>query len=239
MRSVMLRLVALAIVAGLLGGAAPVVAGSASPEDAAREYLAGVAEADLARVTGSAAIDQAAQGVDFVAYVDRLRTWMPFQAPAPATDPFLTGLNRAQLTSQLLGQTRSLIYSLLTDAELDGSPIVADAAWAESFVDQLDLARLADLEVVDVRVPEPEQATSQRYLDILARQAAIWGADALEERVALVTFEGQHYLVGFMLLRYGDDWLVWQQGSPLSGTPVFGTAEPTTVEDFEDLTSAD
>ena len=188
---------------------------------------------------GSAAIDQVAHGFDFVAYVDRLKSWGPF-APAPATDPFLVELNRVQQESQLLGQTRTLIYSLLATEELDGTRIApVDAAWAEAFVDQVDLGRLDDLEVVDVRLPEPEYATSDRYLEVTAGRAAVQGADALEERVALVTFEGQHYLVGFTLLRYGDGWYVWSQSSPLARTTPMGPAEPTTVEDYEELTTAD
>jgi len=55
---------------------------------------------------------------------------------------------------------------------------------------------------------------------------AVQGADELTERVALVMLEGQGYLVGFTLLRYGDGWKVSSQSPPLAGTPSTGVATP-------------
>ena len=200
-------------------------AGFATPEEAVEAYVAAVAAADLEAVLATAAIEEVAQDTDFVGYVDRVRAWIPVNAPAPATHPFLVSLNRSQQTAQLLLQTRMFIYSLLTTADLSGRAIMADAAWAETFVDELDLDRLAGLEVTEIGLADEAQ-TSDRYRENADRQAAILGADELTDRVAIVTFEGARYRIGFMLLRHGDAWKVHAQFSPLAGTDPLGIAEP-------------
>ena len=48
--------------------------------------------------------------------------------------------------------------------------------------------------------------------------------------------KGQYYYVGFTLLRYGSDWKVSEQVANLANTNALGTAQPTTVEEFNRLT---
>lgn len=198
------------------------LAGFETPEAAVQAYLAGVKDADLGQVLASSAVTELAARVDFVAWVDRIRAWMPFQAPAPATDPFLVGLTQAQQTAQLLGQTRMLVYGLLTDADLEGAPVMADGAWAETFQAQLDLSRLAGLTVGAIAPSDPEHMASDRYKEAMAKQAVVWGADEITERVAAVALEGREALVGFTLIRYGDAWKVLSQSSPMANLPVTG-----------------
>ena len=212
----------------------------ATPEDAVREYLAGVAEANAERILGASAIDEAAMGFDFEGNVEALRAFLPFQSLAPSDHPFFVDANRAQQTYRILLAVQMLAYGLLAGLEIDGAAIApVDREWAGTFVSQLDPSRLADLEVVDVRFPNAEFEADERYLDNAAAQAARYGADELTERLALVSFEDGLYAVGFTLLRYGDDWKVISQVSPLAGTSAMGTATPTTVEDFEAGTSGE
>lgn len=225
----------MALATGLLAGAvlgAPVAAQDASPsgsspEGTVRIFLDGLRDRDLETLMRVSAANAMAEQVDFPAYVERLQAWIPFQAPAPATDPLLIDLNRAQVLTQQLGQTRMLIYGLLTDVALDGLPVTpADAAWAEDFMRQLDLDRLAGLEVGDIVPPDPELMAGERYRDVMARQAAIHGADEMTERVATVSLDGRDWLVGFTLMRYGDVWLISSQTSAIAGLPVTGAPMP-------------
>jgi hypothetical protein len=228
------RLLSMALSIGLLtglAGAVPAAAADATPsaafgtpEDAVTAYLQGVADANIAEVLASVAIDELAAGLDFPAYIDWLQAWVPFIAPMPATDPFYVEMNRVQQTSLVLGQSRMLIYSLLTTESLDGPVVKVDAAWAATFQDQIDPARLAGLSVVSVSVPDAELMTSVRYLANAAKQAAIRGADELTERVAVVSLDGQGYLVGFTLMRFGDSWKVASQSSAIAGTSATGAA---------------
>jgi hypothetical protein len=212
----------------------------ATPEDAVREYLAGVAEADAERILGASAIDEAAEGYDFVANTEALRAFLPFQSLGPSEYPLSVEANRAQLTSRVLSWVQMLAYGLLTGEEIEATGIVpADRAWAEAFVGQVDPARLAGLEVMDIRFPDADLQADERYLELSAAQAARYGADELTERLALISFEDQLYELGFTLLRYGDDWKVFSQISALGGTSPLGTASPTTAEDFEIRTSGE
>lgn len=223
------------VATGLLVGAvlgSPVVAqdaspSSSSPELTVRLFLDGLRQRDLETLMSVSAANAMAEQVDFAAYVERLRAWMPFQAPAPATDPLLIDLNRAQVLTQQLGQTRMLIYGLLTDVELDGVPVTpVDAAWAESLASQLDLERLAGLEVGDIVPPDAELMAGERYVAAMAKQAAIYGADEMTERVVTVSLEGRDWLIGFTLMRYDDEWLISSQTSVIAGLPATGAPMP-------------
>jgi len=114
-----------------------------------------------------------------------------------------------------------------------------DGAWAEGFVAQVDPARLAGIEVLDARFPNPDLEASERYLENAAALAATYSADELTERLVLFYFEGRTYVLGFTLLRYGDTWLVSSQSSPIGGTSTFGTATPMTVEEYGSLVSGE
>jgi len=66
----------------------------------------------------------------------------------------------------------------------------------------------------------------------------VYGADESTERVALFSFEGQDHYVGFMLLRYGDNWKISRQDSPLAGTNALGVPQKTTPAEFKKLISS-
>jgi hypothetical protein len=213
-------------------------AGSPTPDEAVREYMAAVAAADAGRVLEASAIDEVAKGHRFAESVDRIQAFMPHVMLAPAEHPFYVEVNRAQRADEILSQVLMLAYGLLSGETTDGSPIVpVDRAWAEDFVAQVDPARLAGIEVMDSRFPHPDLGTDERYLETAAALAANQGADELTERLVLFSFEGQTYSLGFTLLRYGNDWLVSSQSSPIGGTSTLGTATPMSVGEYEDVTS--
>jgi hypothetical protein len=67
----------------------------------------------------------------------------------------------------------------------------------------------------------------------------VYGAGEFTERLALVEFEGTDYVVGFSLLRYGDDWRVLDQSSPLAGLSPLGIPERSTKEGFQSMILGD
>lgn len=220
-------LLASAMAAGAPGAAQEPSPSPSTPEGAVRIYLEAFKARDLESLMSVSAANPIAEQVDFTAYVERLRAWLPFQAPAPATDPFLVDLNRVQQLSQLLGQTRMLTYGLLTDAQLDGSTVApVDADWAASFMSQLDLTRLDGLEIDSVVEPDPELMAGERYREVMAKQATVYGADEMTERVATVSLEGRDWLIGFTLMRFGDTWHVSSQTSAIGGMPATGVPTP-------------
>lgn len=214
--------------------------GSTTADEAIREYLAGVAAADARRVLDASAIDEIAEGYRFAESVDRFQAFVPHVMLAPAEHPFYVEVNRAQRADEIMSQVLMLAYGLLSGESIDGSVLApVDKAWAETFVAQVDPARLAGIAVMDTRFPQPDLEASERYLENSAALAATYGADELTERLALFTFEGQTYSLGFTLLRYGDSWLVSSQSSPIGGTNTLGTATPMTTQEYESITSGE
>ena len=212
-------------------------AGFATPEDAVTAYLTGVANADVDAILATAAVDEAAENFDFEAQADRLRVLTLIGNPGPAEYPFYADINRAWFSSRLLGQTQALSYSLLSPGEIGPAPVPVDEGDAGAFVDQVDPAGLAGLEVVEVKPPlaslENDPDARANALEV----AAIYGATDDVQRVALVKLGESHFVVGFELLKYGDSWKVITQTSSLAGMPGTGVAQPTTPEEFESQTS--
>jgi hypothetical protein len=218
----------------------PGATGFPTPEDAVRHYLSGVARGDASMLLEASAIDEMSAGFHFADSVDRLHAMLLTNGLAPAEYPLFADMDRVVVSSQILNQARMLVYSLLSTERLDGTTIApADRARAEAFVTQVDPAGLAGLTVVDIRYSNAKFEHDPRNLENAAKLAAIYGADELTERLALVELDSKMYEVGFTLLRYGDDWKISSQFAALAGTPALGTAVPTTLEDYDSATSGE
>lgn len=205
-----------------------------TPERAIALYLEGLAQNDLNLLLQACAIDEMSTNFDFAAQVERLQAMILPASPAPTAYPFYRDLNRAQLTAQLLNQVKLFALSLLSGTEINGQPILNLTPKAvDQFVAAVDPGRLATLTLVKVALPNAEIMGSTRYVENMRRAAKIYGAAEMTERVALLSFEAQSYVVGFTLLRYGETWQISSQSSPLAGTPVWGTPLPMTVEEFD------
>lgn len=220
----------------------PIAAASPSltlptPEDAVQEYLAGLADANVERILGATAVDEVSAGLRFDLFTERIGAFAPNAGYAPSEYPFFAEMTRASQASQILSQVRMLAYSLLSETpigpqlipgnDLDPDPL----RWAQEFVRQVDPSRLAGITLVDIIQPDPERAETELVRSLYAKQATPLGADEATERLAIISFEGATYAVGFTLLRYGDEWRVDYQSSALGGTDPIGIAMPYTVEE--------
>jgi hypothetical protein len=206
-----------------------------TPEDAVQEYLAGVAAADVERIIAATAVDEVSAGLRFDLFTERISAFAPNAGYAPSEYPFFAEMTRASQASQILSQVRMLAYSLLSETPIGPQVIPGDDLhpdplhWAQEFVRQVDPSRLAGITLVDIIQPDPERAESEMVRSLYAKQATPLGADEATERLAIFSFEGETYAVGFTLLRYGDEWRVNYQSSPLGGTDPIGIAMPYTV----------
>jgi hypothetical protein len=209
----------------------------ATPEDAVHAYLAAFAAGDTTRMLAATAVDDMAEGFRLDRYVERIRSIALINALAPGDQPFYADLNRSLLAGQILRQALMLAYSLATPMDDDDLTIPRLLDDATELIAAIDPSGLTGLTVEDVRFPNARFESDERYLRNSAAQAAMYSADEQTERLALVELDGQLYLVGFMLLRYGDAWRVSNQASPLAGTSFVGAAVPTTAEEYERITS--
>ena len=78
-----------------------------------------------------------------------------------------------------------------------------------------------------------------RYQRNSARLAEIYGADESTERVVLFSFRSSYYYVGFTLLRYGENWKISSQTSPMANVSALGVPEKTTKQEFESMINGD
>ena len=210
-----------------------------TPEAAITAYLDGVKQQDVPAIFAASAIDAVAQDFNFQAYADRLQAMPLVTSPAPAEYPFYAEMNRVRRQNEVLSQVRNLAYSLLSAETIDGGIIANPGSErVQAFVTDVAPSHLAGIELVKIGAPSPDLLSSTRFQANVAKQAAIYGADELTERVALLSFEGNDYLLGFTLVRYGDNWKVMNQTSNLAGTSALGTVAPTTPEEFAGLTAS-
>jgi len=209
-----------------------------TPGDAITAYFAGIAQNDIRQIEQACAIAEMSEKFKFDEYTARLRALLPVQSPAPVEYPFYVELNRAQLTAQFYNRVKMLAFGLLSREDVaSGKTIIVDAARIDAFLKDVDPKRLAGVELKKIGLPEPALMSSSRYLENAAQRASIYGADEATERVALFSFEGQDYYVGFTLLRYGDNWKISSQDSPLAGTNALGVPQKTTPAEFKKLIS--
>ncbi len=213
--------------------------GATTPDLAVRAYIQALAAGDLAALLDATAIDEMAAGYRFDLLTKRLGAWTPSTLP-PSDYPLYAAMNREFLESRLLGQTVQLAYSLLSDQPTgEGAGIQMSDAQVDFFLADVDPARLASLELIDSRFPDPKWEHDERAVANAQQTAATYGADEWTERLALVSFDDALYEVGFSLLRYGGEWKVQGQSSAYGNMSVFGAARPTTKELYERHVSGD
>jgi len=206
-----------------------------TPEGAIAAYIDGVTRQDLSAIIATSSADNMSKGFDFVAQVDRIRSLSPW-TPAPASDPFFIEINKAGFVAQIAGQVKFLTYGLMTDKEiLTGRQVLMDAAGATDFASVIRADRLASLALVKVGIPKPSLLNSEVNQKNAAKLAHIYGADSSTDRVALLSFEGLHFMIGFSLLRYGENWTIMSQSSAFAGLSSMGVPKRVTPEEFEEM----
>lgn len=208
----------------------------ATPEGAITFYIQAVAQGNISQIMQACAVDEMSAGVRFDLIID-LVGYLTISSPAPANYPFYEEINKAQYSWQFLNQVRNLAYGLLDPGNevLEGRTVRMDMEEAIQFMAKVDPQKLAQLQIVEIGVPVPDLAYGERNQEVWNRRAQIYGADESTERVVLFLFDGDYYIMGFQLLRYGEDWKISYAASALANIPGSGVPQATTVEEFQEL----
>ena len=209
-----------------------------TPEDAIKYYLDGVAQNDISKILQACAINEMGEKFKFDLRVERLGGVMMLgQSLSPTNSSFYSEINRISVSSQILNQVKLFTYGLLSSEKVgDGSPILnVDTERVNRFIKDVNPSRLANLKIKEIGLPNKKLMNDPKYIENAAKSASVYGADDSTERVALFSFEQSYYYIGFTLLRYGENWKISSQSSPLSNTSVLGTPIKITVEDFESM----
>lgn len=161
---------------------------------------------------------------------------MNLQYLSPSDYQFYVETNRMFLTSQILGQVRNLSISLLSTEPVDVRIFrPTDAETVNRFIKDVDPQKLSKLEVKKISPPNKTVMNDSKYSANAAEIAKVFQADETTERVALFLYEQNYYYVGFTLLRYGGNWKINTQNSPIGNTDPSGVAKKTTQEEFESM----
>lgn len=240
MKQLRLLPVIVAVCAGLLAGCQKAEGQSSvatvdltTPESAVTAYITGIKQQDFDGIIAATATGKMSEGFDFVAFVGRLRT-LALHTPAPSNAPLFIAVNEADFTAQIARKVKVLVYGLMTTSEVVQDrmiPMKGDGA--KDFMSVVNADRLKGLELVKVGIPNPTLQNSEVNQRNRNELAKIYGADTITERVALVSFEGLHFVVGFSVIRYGDEWRVYSQDSPLAN--LVGPPQRITPEEFETM----
>ncbi len=214
--------------------------GFSTPEEAITFYMQALTQGDISQLMQACAITEMSENFRFDLFTDRIEL-ITMNAPAPSDYSFYMEINEAQFTWQILNQVKNLAYGLLaTENQMtEGYSVRIDAAGTSKFMEEVDPARLAELQVMMIGLPEPHMASDERNLENWNEQAQVYGADELTERVVLFLFEGNYYYTGFTLLRYGENWKISWAASYLGNTNAMGAPQPTTEEEFQELIDID
>lgn len=207
--------------------------GFATPEEAIEFSTEKIADGDAAAALTAWAGDAQAENLDLVGTLERFRALTPADTSSvPSDDEFFVDLAKTTRAGTAADQYRRMAFSLLlpevrydTTTRLDGGDLTA-----QDVADGLDSERLSSLKAQQVDlVVGPEQ-----YDETLAQAAALVGADERREYVVLYEWDGDTYLGGVGVLRYGDDWQIDTLAASLANTPN-GALEPTTADEYDDV----
>lgn len=209
-----------------------------TPEEAVTAYIDAVKNQDLDAALATTAVDRMSKGFDFLDHADRLKA-ITIAGDMPATDPFFTSINKATNAGLFAKRIQLLVYSLMTDTALNDANTVVLSEHPTAATDMyaaLRAERLSGLSIARIGVPHPARFNGRQAQYSFARGAKVYGGDARTERVALLSFEGRSFLIGFGFIRYGDDWLIDVQASALADTAFLGAVKQITPDEFEALT---
>lgn len=205
-----------------------------TPEKAINWFVSRVAEGDLPGAMSACMINEL-DGFDFAAYSKWLNAIHPWQTPAPANSAMFRQLNRMQRLGMISMQLKVMIYSMLTDLDLNGmiiSPVNDDMI--SGMIRNSDMTKLSGLKVAKIRLPvEKDIFESERVRENAERNAAFYGGDDSTERIVLYKLGDQYYRGGMHLVRFGKNWKIDGLSSPLANVSTMGNLERTTPEQFD------
>jgi hypothetical protein len=209
-------------VPGRSGESADGERGFASPEDAVGYFVARVAAGDLAGATEAFAVRSMVDGFSFQAYSERYGvvsavTWLPESSAGYLA--INEDLRRGDVARQLCFFVEAVaapgrdfgITQTLTD-DLTAADIEADLSPEH-------LAGLSLVRVDDLNRPGDDGS------EVFDAIAELYGADELREVAVLYGTADGSVRGGMQLLRFGDEWYVWNMASNIMGT-IMGEVEP-------------
>lgn len=223
------------VLLGLILPGQALAQGFKTPEEAITAYVQAISKRDFKGALAATAVGQFGKSFDFVPTVEWLKAFY-LNLYSPATDPFYAEINDTLLAGQFASEIKFLVYGLMTTGDImDHKAVPMDAAAATDFMLVIDAKRLAGLSIAAIGIPRPATLNSERRQLQAKKSARRNGAETTTERVVLLSFEGLSFMIGFELLRYGDEWMILSQSSDLANASSFAAPRRMTPDEFRVL----
>lgn len=204
-----------------------------SAEAAALAYVDAMRSGDALAALSTFAIESYVEHADFDAFCDRLKsfTHAAMGSAIPSESPWFTQI---QTTLRLHSISQHMYYGYISriwDEEALGEDFtrtfpftseITPQIMRESLIAGQEAFRAEDIEILgifemnelDYRTLERTQ--SESYLNTVARQAASYGCDELQDVMVRLTIGDEEYVQFMQCGRYGDTWFNMSLSGSLS-----------------------
>jgi hypothetical protein len=207
-----------------------------TPEAAIRHFTERLAANDLMGAFEACAINEADK-FDFIAYSRWINAMLLIQSDAPSQSPVFAQINCVKKMSFLAQQVKIMMYSILTDEKIDGKTIFQPGDdRIEQFAKNADSRRLAGLKVVKIELPiSAEILNSERARTYALREAKIYGADDMTEKIVVYQLGPNYFVGGMHLLKYGKYWRIVSLNSTYANMSVVGNVVRIPPEELDKI----
>jgi hypothetical protein len=203
-----------------------------TPEAAIYHFVESVSKNDLTATLQAFATNAYAEHFDFTAQTKRMGVISPFQTLAPTEYPMYAQINHLNLLRKYALDIQFFCYSFYSTEPVDGTTIRIEEDESErvdAFIASINPEQLANLTVTQMfRI----NALSGKMQEVWQQQAEPVGAEEITEFVVLYELNGDYFMGGFHLLRYGEFWKIDGLSSILAGMDAMETVSRIIPEDF-------
>ncbi len=199
------KLVAVALVLGMLPFSLALADddGYKTPEDAVKAFAKALAKNDLDDALDTFCIEEQARSYDMGGWLQKTQAYdaIHMTQPAPNSNEMFRDINESVLEGFVARQIFLLCGGFFADKLFLEQPVAGDAKqWASNLALRIDPARLRDLKVDSIEVPQDAG-------DFPAR-AALIGAEEATQRTVVFALGDTRREVNLWLARYGKRWYI-------------------------------
>lgn len=201
----------------------------ATPEKAITYFMKSLINNKVSNAFKVCAVNDYSEKYNFNAFSKRLDSISYLQSMAPAEYQLYVELNKIECLARIGKQIKLFYYSILSgENDLIEPKYTPSDGEIEKFIQAVDPKRLSVLEVISI--DKPLLVDDERYKKNASASAQCFGANDATERVALLKFNNDFYIIGFYLIKYGSSWKISSLCSPLANTPMYGVKKITLNE---------
>ena len=192
-----------------------------TPEKAITYFMKSLINNKINNAFKACAINDYSENYNFNAFSRQLDSISHLQSMAPSEYEPYVELNKIQSLARIGKQIKLFYYSILSsESDLLDHKNKPFNGQIEKFIQAVDPKRLSVLEVISI--DKPSLVDDERYKKNASASSQCFGADDATERVALLKYNNDFYILGFHLFKFGSSWKITSLCSPIANTPMYG-----------------